>query len=98
MLNEDQRNFRRMQINAKATLLTLEPVPNQEYDALCVDLSATGLSLQLDTLLEIGTVVKVNIDSTSPTIAPLDATAKVIRASKEDDGTITAGLEIMQFN
>lgn len=98
MLNEDQRNFRRMQINAKATLLTLEPVPNQQYDALCVDLSATGLSLQLDTLLEIGTVVKVNIDSTSPTIAPLDATAKVIRASKEDDGTITAGLEIMQFN
>ncbi|MFY8326208.1 PilZ domain-containing protein [Pseudoalteromonas sp. ZZD1] len=98
MFNEDQRNFRRMQINAKATLITLEPVPNQQYEALCVDLSATGLSLHLDDLLEVGTIVKVNIDSTSPAIAPLDATAKVIRASKEDDGTITAGLEIMQFN
>ncbi|MDP2635024.1 MAG: PilZ domain-containing protein [Pseudoalteromonas sp.] len=98
MLNEDQRNFRRMQINAKATLTTLEPIKDEHYDALCVDLSATGLSLQLDDLLEIGTIVKVKIDSTSPTIAPLDAVAKVIRASKEEDGTITAGLEIMQFN
>jgi hypothetical protein len=65
MLNEDQRNFRRMQINAKATLTTLEPIADEQYDALCVDLSATGLSLQLDDLLEIGTIVKVKIDSTS---------------------------------
>ncbi len=52
----------------------------------------------MDELLELGTIVKVNIASTSPAIAPLDATAKVIRASKECDGTVTAGLEIMQFN
>ncbi|MCQ8877258.1 PilZ domain-containing protein [Pseudoalteromonas shioyasakiensis] len=98
MFNEDQRSFRRMQINAKARLITLEPVANQQFEALCVDLSATGLSLHLDEFLEVGTVVKVNIDSTSSAIAPLDATAKVIRASKESDGTISAGLEIMQFN
>ncbi|MBB1295230.1 PilZ domain-containing protein [Pseudoalteromonas sp. SR44-5] len=98
MLNEDKRNFRRMQLNAQAKLTTLEPVADQHFDAVCVDLSATGLSLQLDELLELGTIVKVNIDSTSPAIAPLDATAKVVRASKESDGTVTAGLEIMQFN
>lgn len=98
MLNEDKRNFRRMQLNAQAKLTTLEPVTDQHFDAVCVDLSATGLSLQLDELLELGTIVKVNIDSTSPAIAPLDATAKVVRASKESDGTVTAGLEIIQFN
>lgn len=98
MLNEDKRNFRRMQINTKVQLVTLEPIADQHIEALCVDLSATGLSLQLDELLELGTIVKVNIDSTSPDITALDATAKVVRASKESDGTVTAGLEIVQFN
>ncbi|MBE0378395.1 PilZ domain-containing protein [Pseudoalteromonas prydzensis] len=98
MLNEDKRNFRRMQLNARAKLTTLEPIADQQFDVVCVDLSATGLSIQLDELLELGTIVKVNIDSTSPAIAPLNATARVIRASKESDGTVTAGLEIMQFN
>jgi hypothetical protein len=49
-------------------------------------------------VFELGTLLQVNIESTHPSIASLNATAKVIRASKEDDGTITAGLEIVQFN
>ncbi|NMR25173.1 PilZ domain-containing protein [Pseudoalteromonas sp. NEC-BIFX-2020_015] len=98
MLNEEQRNFKRMQINAQAKLVTIEPISDQHFDAMCVDLSATGLSVHLDELLEVGTIVRVNINSTSANIAPLDATAKVIRASKENDGTVTAGLEIMHFN
>lgn len=98
MFNEDKRSFRRMQINAQAKLQTLAPIAGNHYQAVCVDLSATGLSLHLDELLELGTLVKVNIDSTSDTIAPLEATAKVIRASKESDGTVTAGLEIIEFN
>ena len=98
MFSEDKRNFRRMQINAQAKLQTLEPIAGNQYQAICVDLSATGLSLHLDELLELGTLVKVNIDSTSDSIAPLEATAKVIRASTESDGTVTAGLEIIQLN
>ncbi|MCK8097248.1 PilZ domain-containing protein [Pseudoalteromonas sp. 1CM17D] len=98
MFTEDKRNFRRMQVNTPAQLTTIEPVAGLNYNAECVDLSATGLSLHLDDLLELDTLLKVNIESTHPSIASLNATAKVIRASKEDDGTITAGLEIVQFN
>lgn len=98
MLTQDKRNFRRMQLNTVANLTTIEPVAGLSYTAECVDLSATGLSLQLDDLLELNTILSVDIASTHPSIEPLKATAKVIRASKEDDGTITAGLEIIQID
>ena len=98
MFTDDKRNFRRMQVNTTANLTTIEPVAGLNYTAECVDLSATGLSLHLDDLLEPETILSVDIASTHPSIAPLKATAKVIRASKEDDGTITAGLEIIEFN
>ncbi|WP_350635741.1 PilZ domain-containing protein [Pseudoalteromonas sp. GW168-MNA-CIBAN-0100] len=98
MFTDDKRNFRRMQINTPANLTTIEPIAGLSFAAECVDLSATGLSIHLDELLEPNTLLTVNIDSTHPSIAPLKATAKVIRASKEDDGTVTAGLEIIEFN
>ena len=98
MFTDDKRNFRRMRVNTPANLTTIEPVAGLNYKAECTDLSATGLSLHLDDLLELNTILSVDIASTHPSIAPLKATAKVIRASKEDDGTITAGLEIIEFN
>ncbi|EGI72278.1 PilZ domain-containing protein [Pseudoalteromonas distincta] len=98
MFVDDKRNFRRMQVNTTASLTTIEPVAGLNYTAKCVDLSATGLSLHLDDLLELDTILSVDIASTHPNIAPLKAIAKVIRASKEDDGTVTAGLEIIEFN
>tara|TARA_B110000211_G_C13590609_1_gene340280 strand:- start:75 stop:371 length:297 start_codon:yes stop_codon:yes gene_type:complete len=98
MFTDDKRDFRRMQVNTPASLTTIEPIAGLNYTAECVDLSATGLSLHLDDLLELDTLLQVNIESTHPSIASLNATAKVIRASKEDDGTITAGLKIVQFN
>jgi hypothetical protein len=98
MFTDDKRNFTRMPINTPATLTSIEPVPGVEYNALCLDLSATGMSFQLDELLEPNTILSVNITSTHPRIASVKAIAKVNRASKESDGTITAGLEIIQFN
>lgn len=98
MFTDDKRSFRRMQVDTLADLTTIEPVAGMKYTAKCVDLSATGLSLQLDDTLEVGTILSVDIASTHPRIAPLKATAKVIRASKEDDGTLSAGLEIIEFN
>lgn len=98
MVIEDKRNYRRMQVNTPANLTTIEPIAGLSYSGHCIDLSATGLSVQLDDLLELDTVLSVDIASTHPSIAPLKATAKVIRASKEEDGTITAGLEIIEMN
>ena len=98
MFTEDKRNYRRMQVNTPANLTSIEPVSGLNYTAKCIDLSATGLSLQLDELLELNSIWLVDIASTHPSIAPLKATVKVIRASTEEDGTITAGLEIVEFN
>jgi hypothetical protein len=98
MFTEDKRNYRRMQVNTPAKLTTIEPVAGLSYTGTCLDLSATGLSLQLDDLLELNSILSVDIASTHPSIAPLKATVKVIRASTEEDGTITAGLEIVEFN
>ncbi|MBQ4833289.1 PilZ domain-containing protein [Pseudoalteromonas sp. MMG010] len=98
MFTEDKRNFRRMQMNTPATLTTLEPQSGLTYQVLCVDISATGIAIHLDELLELDTIVQIIMKPTHSSIAPLNATARVIRANKDDEGTIGAGLEIIAFN
>ncbi|MBU76892.1 PilZ domain-containing protein [Pseudoalteromonas sp. Ps84H-4] len=98
MFHEEKRDFRRMQIHTPAKLIPLEGGEGKEVAAICTDLSATGLAVQLDDVLEIGSLYRVLIASTSTAITSFDATAKVVRATKEQDGSLSAGLEIVSFN
>ncbi|MCF7498860.1 MULTISPECIES: PilZ domain-containing protein [unclassified Pseudoalteromonas] len=96
MFHDEKRDFRRMQIHTPAKLIPLES--GNEIEATCTDLSATGLAVNLDDVVEVGSMFRVLIASTSTSITSFDATAKVIRATKEPDGSLSAGLEIISFN
>ncbi|GGF12722.1 MULTISPECIES: PilZ domain-containing protein [Pseudoalteromonas] len=98
MFHEEKRDFRRMQIHTPAKLIPLDAVNGEEIQVTCTDLSATGLAIHLDEVLEIGSLYRVLIASTSTAITSFDATARVIRATKEQDGSLSAGLEIVSFN
>ena len=98
MFHEEKRDFRRMQIHTPAKLIPLDVVNGEEIQVTCTDLSATGLAIHLDEVLEIGSLYRVLIASTSTAITSFDATARVIRATKEQDGSLSAGLEIVSFN
>jgi hypothetical protein len=96
MLHEDKRRFMRMLVDTKARLTVLES--GQRLEGICHDLSATGLSIEVSEPVEPDTMIEVHIDSTSEAIPPLNAHARVIRCSNEQEEKYTLGLEITQFN
>ncbi|XKF03230.1 PilZ domain-containing protein [Pseudoalteromonas mariniglutinosa] len=98
MITEDKRNYRRMQLNTVAKLMPLEPASDTMLEVTCTDLSATGLAVKTSELLEVGSLYRVFIESSSTAINSFDARVRVVRASKEDDGTMSAGFEIIEFN
>ena len=96
MLNEDKRRFMRMLLNAKATVF----VPEQEMtlSGICIDLSATGLSVSIDSPLEIDTLVDVSINSSSESVQPFNARTHVVRCTQNQSEEYILGLEIVQIN
>ena len=96
MLHEDKRKFMRMMVNAQAKVTLLES--GEVFQGTCTDLSATGLSIVIEQPLEMNTMTEVHINSTSAAIPPLNAHAKVVRCSQDNDNQYILGLEISQFN
>ncbi|WP_419149345.1 PilZ domain-containing protein [Pseudoalteromonas 'SMAR'] len=96
MINEDKRRFMRMTVEAVATITELES--GQQYQGVCQDLSATGLSVAVNEPIEANTMVDIFIDSSGEMIQPLHAHANVIRCTQEQEGQWIVGLEITQFN
>jgi hypothetical protein len=96
MLNEDKRRFMRMMVNANVKITLLET--GLSIEGTCNDLSATGLSIEIEDPVDMNTMVDIYIDSKSASTPPLSAHAKVVRCSQEQDGKYLMGLEITQFN
>ena len=96
MLHEDKRRFMRMMVNAQAKITLLET--GLSIEGTCNDLSATGLSIEIEESVDKEAMVEVYIDSNSASTPPLNAHAKVVRCSQEQDGSYLLGLEITQFN
>lgn len=87
----DQRDFHRMAINAPATVVFVKDDAMQRASAICKDLSATGLSLQVGEPMLVGDAIEVVIQGLN--VAPLDVKAKVIRVEPLDDGEFLIGCE-----
>ncbi|KID57320.1 pilus assembly protein PilZ [Pseudoalteromonas luteoviolacea] len=98
MIHEDKRRFMRMMVNAQAEVTVSQS--GEKFLGTCQDLSATGLSVEIDHPLEVGELVTVFINSKSTTIPPFNASAKVVRCSSDENATdkYVVGLEIVQFN
>lgn len=96
---DDKRNFYRMMVNSPCQVTMLESPSKQSIAAVCRDISATGMSLELEvSSIDIGTMVEVVIDSSGSQIPSLVAKAKIVRCDSESDNSCLAGVEITEMN
>ncbi|WP_111978495.1 PilZ domain-containing protein [Algibacillus agarilyticus] len=95
--HNDQRAFYRMMVSAECILTVLDAETPQKFNAICRDLSATGMAVELENPIDQGTVVQVNITSTNANIPSLNAKGKVLRSTQEGESW-TVGIEIVEMN
>jgi len=99
MLNRsDNRHFYRMMVNADVKLMINDPEAARVIDGICRDLSASGMAVEVDEPLEMGTLIRVRLESPNASVAPLDATAKVMRCSQESEDVYNLGLAFIELN
>lgn len=96
--SDDSRNFMRMSVNADAKLIIgydAEGDHEQIMDAVCLDLSATGASLHVNSAIETGQQVAIYIRAGK--VPAFKALAKVIRSERLEDGNYQLGCKITQL-
>uniref|UniRef100_A0A486XIK1 PilZ domain-containing protein n=1 Tax=Rheinheimera sp. BAL341 TaxID=1708203 RepID=A0A486XIK1_9GAMM len=85
-------------VNADVKLLINDPEAGRTIDGICRDLSATGMSVEIDEPLEMGTLIRVRLDAANASVPPLDASAKVMRCAQESEDVYQLGLAFMELN
>ncbi|WP_263142722.1 PilZ domain-containing protein [Pseudomonas sp. RIT-PI-AD] len=84
----EKRDFIRMQVEAAVTLFHA----GQETPAKSLNLSSTGMQLEVEAVLAVGEKVRVHIPSEHSELQGLDADAEVVRVSDLGDGRYSVGL------
>lgn len=89
----EKRVFQRMIIDKPVTIIS----ENSSYNGVCKDLSANGMSVELDKkLIAVGAQVNINLGASDARVPPLEATAKVVRSTdSEDSSKEILGLEFI---
>lgn len=86
----EKRNFIRMKIN---TPVNIEHASGS-FSARCKDLSGSGMLVESERQLPVGTVVELSIDQDGEKRLPFRATAEVARVEAAGTGHFTIGLSI----
>ena len=94
----DNRHYFRMMVNADVKLMINDPETGRVIDGICRDLSATGMSVEVDEPLEMGLMLHVRLESTNSSLVPLDAHAKVVRCGAESEDVYLLGLLFIELN
>ncbi|MDT0594198.1 PilZ domain-containing protein [Glaciecola petra] len=96
---DDKRNFYRMMVNSPCQVELLDQNPSLALTAICKDISATGMSLEMESeAIEIGALLQITVDSNNDQIPSLVAKAKVVRCEEQDSDTYLVGVEISEMN
>ena len=95
---DDKRNFYRMMLNSEVTVTVIDKEANAKIIATCRDLSATGIALELTHPLELGTLIKVDVDLSSSSVASLHVAGKVIRVTEESPECYLIGVNITEID
>ncbi|TLX56508.1 PilZ domain-containing protein [Stutzerimonas nosocomialis] len=90
----EKRDFIRMRIESKVVLVQ----GDQRIEALCLDLSSTGMQVEATSSLNMGDKVRVLIPSEHSELKGLDAETEVVRVQQLDDGRQSLGLAILAMD
>ena len=89
----EKRNFIRMKVDTPVDLI-IQGEGARTLKAICKDLSGTGMLVEIDETLEIGTPLRVSITSGKN---PFEADAEVSRSRTSANGKFIIGLKILEI-
>ena len=96
---DDKRNFYRMMVNSPCQVQMVDSPSSQQISAVCRDISATGMSLELESpSVEVGGLMEITIETNGEQIPSLVAKAKVVRCDADTDSSCLVGVEINEMN
>ena len=93
---KDSRNFFRMMVNTPVEISISDADAGRKIDAICRDLSSTGMAIETDEPIEIGTMIQCKVEGASSELPALRATAQVVRCQQEQSLVYTLGVEIIE--
>jgi len=93
---DDNRNFFRMLVNTRIEVEIADADAGRKLDAICRDLSATGLAIEIDEPIEVGTKIVCRVEGSSPEFPALHAAATIVRCHQVEPGVYTLGAEITE--
>ena len=96
MEHSEKRDFIRMTANSEITYQEIGET--QTRQGHCINLSAAGILFETDHPVEPGSLVQINITPQLAVVKPLDATIKVLRASKNTNGKFAIAGQIKEIN
>ncbi len=94
---DDKRNFFRMMVNSGCELTINDDESSRAISAVCKDISATGMSFEVEEPVELGAKVQVSIESNGSQIPSLSASSKVVRCISQSDESYIVGVEIIEM-
>ena len=97
MINLDEnRNYFRMMMNATVEIKILDEDVERAVYGTCRDLSATGLSIEVNQPIEVGTSINCKIDNVGmePIVQLIQAT--ITRCVQHDTGVFIVGAEVIE--
>lgn len=98
MINyDDKRNFYRMLLNSEVEITVIDDEANSKVFATCRDLSATGMAVEMEHPLEMGTAVRLKIESSNNNVQSFNADGKVIRIVEENSDCFLVGITIQDI-
>lgn len=89
----EKRDFIRMRVDADVSLIH----QGDEVQAVCVDLSSSGMQLQAPRLFSTGDRLRVRIESEHAALKGLEADTEVVWVREQSDGSQKLGLTILKM-
>ncbi|UVM40710.1 PilZ domain-containing protein [Pseudomonas sp. B21-017] len=89
----EKRDFIRMRVDADVSLIH----EGDEVQAVCIDLSSTGMQLEAPRSFKVGDRLSVRIDSDHAALKGLEADTEVVWVKAQDGGGQKLGLTILKM-
>jgi len=86
----EKRNFIRMKINAPVQV----KAGDESFTARCKDLSGSGILIQTERALALGTAVEIFIEQEGDKLLPFRATGEVVRVDPVNPSGFILGLSL----
>ena len=90
----NQRSFHRMKLGLPVVITKDAKV----FNGICSDLSSTGMLVEISASgLKADDLVHIQLDTDDVRFPPLDAEAKLIRVTEDENGKVSAAVEFLEL-